>query len=191
MDEVTSRDTIPACFVVKKEGTAFMFDGERILHYNQKQMKEKIVKKSLNDGGIVMELQKITLMDAYLIETLRNKGISNQEILTKIEQGNVEEWKDLHKHFDFNELLTFADQDRKVLESVLEDGYQVKYVTFQGMQNLIKYRFGKVKDKDYQLTETGITNLQLNEDQVNTLKQMLSANWIFNQDGEFVSLFHR
>lgn len=168
-----------------------MFDGERILHYNQKQMKEKIVKKSLNDGGIVMELQKITLMDAYLIETLRNKGISNQEILTKIEQGNVEEWKDLHKHFDFNELLTFADQDRKVLESVLEDGYQVKYVTFQGMQNLIKYRFGKVKDKDYQLTETGITNLQLNEDQVNTLKQMLSANWIFNQDGEFISLTHR
>ncbi|MEH7383475.1 hypothetical protein V7138_23660 [Bacillus sp. JJ1533] len=138
-----------------------------------------------------MELQKITLMDAYMIETLRSNGISNQEILTQIKQGNVDVWKDLHEHFDFNDLLKFAEEDINSFQSILLDGYKVKYVTFKGLQNLIKLRFGKEKDKDYQLTETSIENLKLNEDQALTLKQMISQNWIFNWDRGTGSLFHR
>ncbi|THE09375.1 hypothetical protein E1I69_22600 [Bacillus timonensis] len=138
-----------------------------------------------------MELQKITLMDAYMIETLRSNGISNNEILAQIEQGNVDGWQDLHEHFDFNELLKLAEQDIRSFRSILLEGYKVKYVTFKGLQNLIKLRFGKVKDKDYQLTETSIENLKLNEDQALTLKQMISQNWIFSWDGGTGSLSHR
>ncbi|MEH7225976.1 hypothetical protein V7112_19360 [Bacillus sp. JJ1566] len=138
-----------------------------------------------------MELQKITLMDAYMIETLRSNGISDQEILAQIKRGNVDGWQVLHEHFDFNELLKLAKQDGEVFQSILLDGYKVKYVTFKGLQNLIKLRFGKEQDKDYQLTETSIENLTLNEDQALTLNQMLSQNWIFNWDGGTGSLIHK
>lgn len=126
-----------------------------------------------------------------MIETLRSNGISNNEILAQIEQGNVDGWQDLHEHFDFNELLKLAEQDIRSFRSILLEGYKVKYVTFKGLQNLIKLRFGKVKDKDYQLTETSIENLKLNEDQALTLKQMISQNWIFSWDGGTGSLSHR
>lgn len=143
------------------------------------------------NGGILMESQKITLMDAYMIETLRSSGISNQEILAQIKQGNVDVWQDLHEHFDFNELLKLAEQDIEKFQSILLDGYNVKYLTFKGLQNLIKFRFGKEQDKDYQLTETSIENLNLNKDQAQTLKQMISQNWIFHWDGGTGSLTHR
>lgn len=135
-----------------------------------------------------MKLQKINLMEAYLIETLRSKGITNQEILAKIEQGSVEGWKDLHEHFDFHELLKLNYDD---LKPILTEGYKIKYITFNGMQNLIKLKFGKVKDNDYQLSEKGINNLNLSEEQANTLAQMISPNWVFNWDGGTGSLTHK
>ncbi|WP_010283142.1 hypothetical protein [Bacillus timonensis] len=138
-----------------------------------------------------MELQKITLMDAYMIETLRSNGISNQEILAGIKEGNVDVWQNLHEHFDFKELLKLAEHDIEDFQSILLDGYKVKYVTFKGLQNLIKFRFGIEADKDYQLTETSIENLKLTEEQANTLKQMISQNWIFHWEGGIGSLTHK
>ena len=125
-----------------------------------------------------MALHRISLMDAYLIETLRSNGISNEEIITQIKQENIEAWKRLNKHFDFNELIKLAKQDMDAFQTLLSLGYRVKFVTFKGLQNLLRLRFGKENGKDYELTETGIRQLTLNHDQLVSVKKMLSENWV-------------
>lgn len=128
-----------------------------------------------------MTVHKISLMDAYLIETLRKNGISNEEILAKLKTGNVESWQKFHEQFDFNDLLMLANKDIDQFQKILDQGYQVKFITFNGLKNLLRMRFSKVPDRDYELTEKGIKNLHLNQKQLASLKQMLSGNWVLEE----------
>ena len=128
-----------------------------------------------------MEVHNISLMDAYLIETLRSNGVSNEEILAGIEASNVEVWQELHKHFDFQELVKFANEDMERFQAILSQGYRVKFVTFNGLKNLLRLRFGKEQDKDYELKEKGISNLVLDQEQLMRVKQMLSENWVIEE----------
>lgn len=128
-----------------------------------------------------MTAYKISLMDAYLIETLRNNGVTNEEIISKVKAGNVETWQELHKQFDFGELLKLANNDIEQFQVILEQGYQVKFITFNGLKNLLRMRFGKEQDKDYELKEKGISNLVLEYEQLVQVKQMLSGNWVLKE----------
>src|SRR5699024_2430405 len=133
------------------------------------------------EGEIHMTTYKISLMEAYLIETLRNHGVSNEEMVAKLRTGNVESWNNFHERFDFNELLPLATKDIDQFKEILDQGYQVKFVTFNGLKNLLHMRFGKEQDKDYELLEKGIHKLVLERGQLETVKQMLSGNWVLEE----------
>lgn len=129
-----------------------------------------------------MATHKISLMDAYLIETLRSNGITNEEIVSAVKVDHVEPWQELHKQFDFEELLKLAHNDIEQFQEILERGYQVKFVTFNGLRNLLRMRFDKEQDKDYELMEKGIRNLVLNHEQFVRVKQMISENWVLKEE---------
>lgn len=128
-----------------------------------------------------MAVHKVSLMEAYQIETLRSNGVSNEEILTQLKQGNIEPWKALHEDFDFEVLRKLANEDLGKFQEILSKGYQVKFVTYNGLKNLLRLRFGKVQGEDYTSLEKGITNLVLEEEQLSILKQMLSGNWVLEE----------
>lgn len=132
-------------------------------------------------GGMNVDVYKISLMDAYLIETLRSNGITNREILSGLEAGNVEEWQILHESFDFSELLKLANKDFEQFREIINYGYQVKFITFNGLKNLLRIRFSKEPDKDYVMQEKGIKNLVLNQKELQSVKQMLSKNWVLEE----------
>ncbi|HEY4600106.1 MAG TPA: hypothetical protein VIG73_02245 [Cerasibacillus sp.] len=125
-----------------------------------------------------MKTEKISLMDAYMIETLRRQGVSDEEMILKIQLGDVSSWKNLHDKFDFNELIKLAERGKDGLEEIISEGYQISFITYPGLQQIIKLKFNKTKDRDYQLTDKGIKNLQLNERELAQLKQLLSMNWV-------------
>ena len=85
--------------------------------------------------------------------------------------------------FDFNELVKLYNQNQNTFNSIILDGYTVKFVTMRGLQTLLKLRFDKISERDYQLTNKGITQLRIEEHQLTTLKQMLSRNWIISESG--------
>lgn len=116
-----------------------------------------------------------------MIETLRSHGISDEEILAQIEQGNTKGWQELNKHFEFQELVKFAKKDIDGFRQILSQGYRVKFVTFNGLKNLLRLRFGKEKETDYELMETSIRNLRLDKEQLLNLKSMLSGNWVVEE----------
>lgn len=132
-----------------------------------------------------MELQKISLMDAYMIETLKSKGVTNQELL---ESKDSKAWNHLHNSFDFNDLLNLREKDPVAFQSILEEGYQVKFVTFNGLKNLLKLKFNKFDEVDYQTTETGIRGLHLQEEERYQLTNLLSGNWTVQDevDGKII-----
>lgn len=120
-------------------------------------------------------MNKITLMEAYLIETLRQNGIDDAEILQKVKGKDVESFKHLHEKFDFTGL--YALDEEGILEDVLEEGYQIKYLTFTGLVNILRMKFNKHEGVDYEAKEYTIVNLNLSDEETKTLKQLVSDNW--------------
>ena len=130
-----------------------------------------------------MTKQKLSLMEAYMVESLRSKGMSNEEIITLVEQENAERLKELEPRFDYSELVKAAREDLATFRSALFDGYEVKFVTFNGLKNLLRMRFGKEEERDYSLMETGIRGLRLSPQDLQQLNKMLSSNWLVTSDG--------
>src|SRR5690625_85261 len=106
-----------------------------------------------------MGLNKITLMEAYLIETIRSHGVSNDYLLTQVEQEDISEWEELNTNFDFNGLITLRNQNPSAFEDIINEGYSIKFLTFNGLQNLLKLKFNKQSGKDFIIGEKGINHL--------------------------------
>lgn len=123
-----------------------------------------------------MEHNKISLPIAIMIETLRHNGVSNQELIKKVAAKDISEWESFNTNFDFHMLISqFENSD---FTSIIHDGYQIKFITINGLQNLLHFKFNLLKDLDYKLTENGISDLTLDPQQFAILKQMLSPNCI-------------
>ncbi|MBO1005786.1 hypothetical protein [Pseudogracilibacillus auburnensis] len=127
-----------------------------------------------------MEYIKISLPIAYMIETLRHNGVSNQELIEQIEKKDVSPWKVFNSNFDFNELVNLSKKDD--FTSIIQDGYTIKFVTIRGLQNLLRLKFDLLQERDYDLTENGIAGLTMDQQQFATLKQMLSPNCIIHKN---------
>lgn len=125
-----------------------------------------------------METKKASLMEAYMIETLRSNGVSDEEILIQVQKGEVGGWAAIRPKFDFLELVELNKQDPEVFQSIIREGYQVKFVTFNGLKNLLKFKFGFVEGQHYQLTDKGIAGLQVTAAQLAGIHQFLSQNWL-------------
>lgn len=129
-------------------------------------------------GGCQL-VHKITLMDAYVIETIRSKGISNEEIISKTKNEAVTDFEKFHDSFDFTILYELFS--RGVLEEVLENGYKVTFLTFPGLINLLKLKFEKVENIDFIVNEYMISKLILNKKEEQDLRTFLSVNWLIEQ----------
>ncbi|KGR80067.1 hypothetical protein [Ureibacillus manganicus] len=122
-----------------------------------------------------MTLNRISLMDAYLIETVRSNGISNDELIQKTLNKDQNAWKEILPKLNFERLVEIAE-DEELFKSIIEDGYKIKFVTMNGLKNLLKLKF-QIDESKYHQIENGLLDLDINEDQLAGIKQFLSDNW--------------
>ena len=122
-----------------------------------------------------MILNHISLMDAYLIETIRSNGISNDELIQKTLNKDQNAWKEILPKLNFERLVEIAE-DEEIFKSIIEDGYKIKFVTMNGLKNLLKLKF-QIDESKYHQIENGLLDLDINEDQLAGIKQFLSDNW--------------
>ena len=122
-----------------------------------------------------MTLQKINLMDAIMIETVRSNGISNEELIEKALNKDVDDLKNLSTDFDFERLIELAENE-EIFKSIIHDGYQVSFVTRNGLKNLLKLKF-QITEGDYEQIENGYLNLEIHEDTLDSIRELISANW--------------
>lgn len=131
-----------------------------------------------------MKDNKISMMDAYMIETLRSNDTSNEEIVTLLEEKDSSSWKSLYDKFDFSELITLYERDKQTFKSILQDGYKIKFLTMNGLKNLLKMKFNKIAEQDYQITDTGIQHLEIEVQSFSALEQLLSVNWVIYEHAD-------
>jgi len=117
--------------------------------------------------------EKITLMEAYLIEHVRQAGITDQEIEEKVKALQADDFQEIDESFDFTLLHTIKNRIGKVLA----DGYEVKYLTFKGLINLLRLKFQKEEKKDYEVDDFILYNLDVTEEELQEIQQMVSQNW--------------
>ena|SRR5690625_3664048 len=94
-----------------------------------------------------MELQSITLMEAYIIENLRKHGISNEELIN-INEEAIEQWRQLNDRFDYTILKRLAEQSGDQYSLIINEGYRVKFLTLNGLINLVQLKLGKERVVD-------------------------------------------
>ena len=131
-------------------------------------------------------MESITLMEAYAIETLRGNGIGNDTIIKNIKANDLDEFKAVKENMDFDALVELSKNAD--FEAIVNDGYKVKFLTFNGLKNLIKMKFGKFADEDYQVDEFVISGLELDKDQQQDLENILSANWTLESEAGGVTV---
>ncbi len=131
-------------------------------------------------------MESITLMEAYAIETLRGNGISNDKIIENIKANDLEEFKAVKENMDFDALVELSKNAD--FETIVNDGYKVKFLTFNGLKNLIKMKFGKFADEDYQVDDFVISGLEIDKNQQQDLENMLSANWTMSSEAGGVTV---
>ncbi|WP_080873950.1 hypothetical protein [Oceanobacillus timonensis] len=135
-----------------------------------------------------MSRPKISQMDAYMIETLRTNNVTNEEMIQAVKEKDVSKWQKLNEKFDFEQLITLAEKDFASFEQVIHEGYAVKFVTVGGLERLLRLKFGKEPEKDYQKQQTGAVSLNIDASSLEELKQMLSLNWKVEEDESGVSI---
>ncbi|GEN85833.1 hypothetical protein [Oceanobacillus sojae] len=135
-----------------------------------------------------MNRLKISQMEAYIIETLRVNGITNEEIIHDVKEKDVSKWKQIHEKYDYEQLITLAEKDFEAFEQVINEGYAVKFVTVGGLERLLRLKFQKEPGEDYQKLETGAKALKLDAASLHELEQMLSLNWRVEKDEQGISV---
>ncbi|MCM3357944.1 hypothetical protein [Psychrobacillus sp. MER TA 171] len=116
---------------------------------------------------------KLSMMEAVLLESLRSNGVSNQELLNNLDGRSWEETFST----EYEALLNIYSQDKQQFIELLENGYSVKFITFNGLKNLLKMKFNKLEEQDYKIVDNTFELLELNPQQLSTLRQLLSINW--------------
>lgn len=129
-----------------------------------------------------MMKNKLSLMEFYQLESLRGANYSDEQITKTLASGDVSDWRKAFPTYDFTELLALFTADEAQFQSVLEDGYQIKFITFPGLRRILEMKFHQIADIDYVVEEHHVTGLQLSADEVDQLKQMLSNNWQVNEE---------
>ncbi|WP_442637181.1 hypothetical protein [Rossellomorea marisflavi] len=124
-----------------------------------------------------MTTYKITMMDAYAIESLREKGITNEVLLAAAASGDTTRLLEADPEGSFDALLKLGE-DRDALESILNDGYQIKFVTYNGLRNLLRMKFRK----PFTELDNGIEGLHLSVEELIQLKKLLSSNWVLKAE---------
>ncbi|WP_298470931.1 hypothetical protein [uncultured Psychrobacillus sp.] len=120
-----------------------------------------------------MKYIKLSMMEAVLLESLRSNGVSNQELLNNLDGRSWEETFST----EYEALLNIYSQDKQQFIELLENGYSVKFITFNGLKNLLKMKFNKLEEQDYKIVDNTFELLELNPQQLSTLRQLLSINW--------------
>ncbi|MCT1903065.1 hypothetical protein [Oceanobacillus sojae] len=135
-----------------------------------------------------MKRPKISQMEAYIIETLRVNGITNEEIIHEVKEKDVSKWKQIHEKYDYEQLITLAEKDFEAFKQIINAGYAVKFVTVGGLERLLRLKFQKEPGEDYQKLETGVKGLKLDAASLHELEQMLSLNWKVEKDEQGISV---
>ncbi|MGN7479253.1 hypothetical protein ACTHOQ_15525 [Solibacillus silvestris] len=131
----------------------------------------------------------ISMMEAYTIEVLKAHPYTFEQVKHHLENDNLQFFKKDY-NMDFDLLKTLIKENPQQFKRAFEGDYEVKFVTINGLKNLLRMRFG-ITEAQYELLETGngLRKLRVSPGTEQQIRKMLSSNWKVERNDETITLF--
>lgn len=125
-----------------------------------------------------MSTNSIAINYAIMIERLRSQGVENSQIINALKEGNYE----YLNHFgngmpDWETLGGLYNKDVEAFKNLLENGYQVRFLTKGSLMTLLRLKYGIEVEKDYVDAGEAIEGIQLSPEAIQEVKAFLALNW--------------
>lgn len=127
----------------------------------------------------------ISLMEAYIIETLKAHPYTYEEVAGYLQQGNLEIFSKDYD-YDFTLLQKLYTTDEVAFKDAYTERYTVKYVTIYGVLRLLRMKFGIVEGITQH--ETSVTGIEVNAEVEEEIRYMLSSNWKVTREGDTITI---
>jgi len=127
---------------------------------------------------------KISQRSAMLIERLRSECISNEQLVSAMQQRSLEplSGSKTAEQLDLNEWLDYANEHGEPLMEAVEQGYRMTFTTTPGASNWLRFALGLEEGQHYTVSEEGrMDGLQLTEAQFGRIAQGMAMNWVLIQ----------
>lgn len=127
---------------------------------------------------------KVSQNTAILIEAARASGLSDDELLRLVINGELEPFQHIAEgELEFSNLIGYAAENPVGLEQAVRQGYQITFNTINGMKYYIGIVFGKFREQDYPNLPDRIEGLTLTQGEAVKLRSSLSPYWIISEIG--------
>ncbi|MEK5080438.1 hypothetical protein MKX73_16065 [Solibacillus sp. FSL W7-1436] len=131
----------------------------------------------------------ISMMEAYMIELLKTHPYTFEQVKHYIENDELHLLTDTD---DINpeSLKILLNENAEEMEQAFAGNYEVKFVTINGLKNLLRMRF-QITDDQYELLPegNGLQSLQIDPITEQQIRGMLSSNWKVERNGKQITLF--
>src|SRR5699024_8563563 len=112
---------------------------------------------------------KISMWEAYLIETIQKSGMDKTVLLSHLQNEETAKLNDFDDTFDYADLVEAYKNEKQRITEAIEDGYQVKFITQPGIKRFLLLKFN-IEEKEYQMEEGLFTNVPFFQEQLATFK---------------------
>lgn len=113
-----------------------------------------------------------------MIESLRSAGVENIQLINAVKEENFEFLNQYGNGFpDWETLINLYKNNVENFNKIINEGYQIKFLTKGSLMTLLRYKFGIEVEKDYEDMGTAIQGIYLSEEAINLIKHTLAANW--------------
>ncbi|RJE88462.1 hypothetical protein D3P07_10685 [Paenibacillus sp. 1011MAR3C5] len=121
---------------------------------------------------------KLSQWDALSLESLKTQGWTDEELITRVLEGNLPK-DDSKFKFDYAGLAALAAEQAETFTQAVRDGYQIKYNTIRGIHSWILIVFGLEAEL---VLESGAEAViaSLSEEEASRLESVLSFGWTLN-----------
>ncbi|PFM78676.1 hypothetical protein COJ46_16660 [Bacillus sp. AFS077874] len=125
-----------------------------------------------------MSFVSIAINNAIMIESLRSAGVENIQLIDAVKEENFEFLNQYGNGFpNWETLINLYKNNEENFNKIVNDGYQIKFLTKGSLMTLLRYKFGIEVEKDYEDMGTAIQGIYLSEEAINLIKHTLAANW--------------
>jgi hypothetical protein len=125
-----------------------------------------------------MNFVSIAINNAIMIESLRSAGVENIQLINAVKEENFEFLNQYGNGFpNWETLINLYKNNEENFNKIVNDGYQIKFLTKGSLMTLLRYKFGIEVEKDYEDIGTAIQGIHLSEEAINLIKHTLAANW--------------
>jgi hypothetical protein len=126
----------------------------------------------------IMSFVRIAINNAIMIEKLLSAGVDNHQLINALKEEDYEFLNQYGNGFpDWETLVKLYTNNVEEFNRILNEGYQIKFLTKGSLMTLLRFKFGIEVEKDYEDKGTAIEGIQLSQEAITIIKHTLASNW--------------